>query len=421
MPKRCLVITYYFPPVGGGGVQRMVKFIKYLTRWGWEFTVITSDPSSAFNIPRDKSLINELPENIEIVRIPNPLSSPQKSMRNKVISLFKSNYFSRWVTSFFFLPDVHRKWALKARKTAETKLAESNYNVVLVSAPPYSLAMEAAYLTENSKIPVVLDMRDPWTTNPFKIYPTKIHSYLDKKIEMAAIGKVKFGVSVVQNLLNFYSSEISNFSKKKWIYIPNGFDEEDFFTMQKQTIDNGQFNLAFSGTIYSHLNNPHLLFKAMVELKAEFINKIIFHHIGKSIIPLKKIATEYNLQDYLKEWGYKSHGECLNILSGMDAFLLFWDNSDKKSGNTLGAKIYEYLRLQKPILALISENGEAADFIKETHSGVIIDPHDTNGIREILEDWILKKPVINSQNIEKYERKELAAQLELFLSEISAI
>lgn len=410
MVKRCLIVTYYFPPAGGGGVQRIVKFIKYLSRNNWQFDVITSYDAST-NLPRDENLAKELPANLIISKISNPLVLKKKSIIGYVFSFFKSTFFMRWVNSVIFLPDMYKTWISEAKKEILLLLQKKKFEIILISSPPYSLSVLAAELTQIISIPVVLDMRDPWTTNPYKIYPTKWHFKKDTQTEFDVINKVKYGISAYKSLIDFYQSQISGFQSKIWKYIPNGYDEEDFKFLVPQQPDGKKLNIAFSGTFYSHINNPVLLLKTISSLETEIREKIRFHHIGNSNISLKKIAASLNLSSNIVEWGYRSHKECLNILAGMDIFCFILDSANPKSKNTIGGKVYEYIRLKKPILALVPVVGEAANLINKLNAGIVVDPYDHKAISEILTKWVKDKPgIAKSVNCAEYERSVLAAE-----------
>jgi len=411
--KRCLIVTFYFPPTGGGGVQRITKLVKYLSRQEWQFHIITSAASG--NLPSDTILLNEIPETVQIDRI--PVSS--KTREKAPLPFFKSTFFMRWISSLIFIPDRYKKWIASAKNEILECLQRENYDLVLISTPPYSLAVLAAELTETIHIPVVLDMRDPWTTNPYKIYPTAWHLKKDRQLERETLEHIQYGVSAYASLIEFYKRNIENFNPDNWRHITNGFDEEDFKQLTPVALDNQQFNIAFSGTFYSHINNPRLLFKAINDLHADLKGKIKFHHIGSSHISLKKMAAAFNLSANIIEWGYHSHKECLNILAGMDAFCFILDSTEAKSNFTVGGKVYEYLRLGKPILALVPPGGEAADLINKNKAGIVVDPHDTEGIKKVLSGWLndFPQPGKNS-NFSEYERARLAEKYSEFFNRI---
>lgn len=418
MAKRCLIVTYYFPPTGGGGIQRNVKLIKYLSRENWKFTVLTANESSA-NLPYDETLQSEIPKDVEIIPVPFLESLKINSYGKRVSSFFKSTFVLRLISSFFFIPDRHKNWLKPVKKKILHTLGEKKFDLVLVSSPPYSLVKLAAELTNELSIPVILDMRDPWTINPYKIYPSRWHLIKDRKIETKFIEQIKYGISAYQSLLKFYTKNITNFKQENWRFIPNGFDEEDFNNLEPQELEEGKFHVAFSGTFYSHVNKPHFLLKGMAAMEKSRRVKVCFHHIGVSAINIKNIARQYGLENNIIEWGYHNHKRCLNILAGMDAFCFILDSSNKNADKTIGGKVYEYLRLGKPILALIPTSGEPAKLIRETNSGIVIDPYDHFKIAKTISAWMETPPKkMISPKYSSFERLNLAKQYKDFFEQV---
>ena len=420
MAKRCLIVSYYFPPGGGGGVQRIVKWIKYLSRAGWRFTVITADEKSNL-IPADASLITEIPAQTKIISVEN-INPAQalKSLARKPES-GKSSYAKRWLSAFFYIPDIRKNWLPRLTPVLMKELNSQNYDCVLFTIPPYSLAFLAAEMVNALDIPVILDLRDPWSMNPYKIHPSPFHEQKDRRLELAAIQKLPYLISAYQNIISFYRQEVPDFSRKKGVVIPNGYDEEDFAHIKSQKQDGEFFNMAFSGTLYSHLNNPAPLFKAMALLKKQAPlegNRIRFHHLGKSMINLTKMAKRFGLSGQVHEWGYLPHREALQKLSGMDAFYFILDDRNKKAANTIGGKVYEYLRLKKPILALVPEEGEAAQLIRHTDSGVVLSPAASAEIAGVLKSWQEQRPQFGFNNIEEFSRRHQAERLGRFLEDV---
>jgi len=412
MDKRCLIVSYYFPPTGGGGVQRVSKLIKYLSGKGWQFSVITAKEKG--HLPDDPSLLNELPALLKKIEIPVKLPVAKQTKN-------KATYFWRWLSAFFYIPDIRKTWADTAGAQIQAEIARRTYRCVFITSPPYSLALLAAELTEKTDVPVILDLRDPWTTNPYKIHPTPYHLLKDRQLEKQAIKHVRYGISAYRSLLAYYARTVKNFPVQNWRFIPNGFDEEDFITLSAARYSSATFDLAFSGTFYSHVNNPRPLFKAIARLKKEeprLAEKIRFHHVGKSMLPLKELAKQFGLNDQLVEWGYAAHKECLNILARMDAFCFILNDKRKYSDQTIGGKVYEYLRLRKPILALVPENGEAAEMIRQTDSGQVLASSNTKQITATLKEWLQQIPSYSFKGIEQYRRDLQAGKLADFLDQV---
>lgn len=418
MDKRCLIVTYYFPPTGGGGVQRILKLVKYLSLQDWQFKLVTATPD-VNNGPQDRSLLDEIPHGLDVVSVRDPISQVQKGSLKKL----KSTFVLRWLSSLLFIPDIRKNWARRAEEAVLKILDSETFDCILVSSPPYSLALVAARLQKSAKIPVILDMRDAWTTNPYKIYPSFLHRFLDARKERFAIANVLYGVSCIASMLNHFQEKIPDFQRENWRIIPNGYDEADFKNIKPVKQEEGIFHIAFSGTTYSHLNNPEPLIKAMAILHRSFpdiLKKIIFHHIGQSVIDLNKMARAYAVGDQVRTWGYQNHQRCLNILSGMDALIFFLDSSNPQAANTLGGKVYEYLRLGLPIIGVVPQTGEAAALLSSTESGVVVDTNAPADIARIIVDWVTSGANLKPKplEIQRYDRATVAAAFGAFLDEV---
>jgi glycosyltransferase involved in cell wall biosynthesis len=408
--RNCLIITYYFPPLGGGGVQRITKLIKYLHPQKWNITVISAKKEIERHIPKDHSLLKDIPQNIKKIMIDVNYPSKLTRLADKL-----PNYLKRWLSSFLYIPDSRKSWPLKVKKILTSEFLKK-IDIVLISTPPYSLAMLAVEIQDKFNIPVVLDMRDHWTTNPFKIHPTILHKLIDNRYEKFIIEKIQYGVSAYQSLIDFYETKYKKINRKNWLYIPNGYDEDDYqFQFQNKMDDH--FNIAFSGTFYSHVNNPKYFFRVMKYIKKkypEISGKVKFHYLGKSMININKLIVKYGLENDVIIHGYLEHIKSLKLLSSMDALLVILDDT-KYSENNVGGKVYEYLRLKLPILAMVKENGDVAHIIRKTDSGEIVPVKDTQKAAKIIFNWIKYGVKYAYQNIEKYQRENLAKQYSDFL------
>ena len=409
MARRCLVVTYYFPPLGGGGVQRIVKLIKYGSRQGWRFTIITAKEKGARNFT-DSTLLKDIPAQTKVIyegaNLPGERfgAAPGK---------MKSTYWKRWLSAFLFIPDMRKRWLPAARRAILRELDDNRYDCLLLSSPPFSLAMLAGQLSRQLTLPVILDMRDHWTSYPFKIHPTPYHFARDKQLERQAISEIRLGVSAYQSLLDYYQKYIPQFDATRWTLIPNGYDEEDFSDLPETSLDTSYFNMAFFGTFYSHINHPKWLLSAMARLKAaapQTAAKLRFYHIGFSHVDLNTLAERYGVADQVICLGYLPHKEALSVLRSMDAFSLILDDANPLSRHTIGAKVYEYLRLRKPILALVDQQGEAAELLRRTDSGQILPPHDTSAVAATLRNWIERPPRYSFNYIEDYSRQRLSGR-----------
>jgi len=156
LAKRGLVVAYYFPPAGGGGVQRWTKFIKYLSNQEWKFTVITAAIENEST--SDQSLLNDISPETKIIRTENKSGKKTELLKN-----MPRGYLQRWIGAFINVTDSRENWNQKVIPIINTEMKDVKYDVMFISMPPYSTARLAAYYTDKLDIPVILDMRDPWT------------------------------------------------------------------------------------------------------------------------------------------------------------------------------------------------------------------------------------------------------------------
>ena len=248
-----------------------------------------------------------------------------------------------------------------------------------------------------------------------------MHKILDERIERRSISQVKYGVSVCKSILQLYQTRIANFNPENWRYIPNGYDEEDFDHLQAKQNAQGTFNLAFSGTFYSHINNPRDLFRAFAILKEKdraLFQKFRFHHIGKTNIDLLNLAKKFNVEEQIVLHGYLPHREALTVLSGMDGLSIILDSRLPKSKYAIGSKLYEYLRLRKPILALLPKNSEAAETILQADAGVVAQGTEHERIALILKNWMENRSSFSYTGIEQFDRQKQAQSFMDFFEEI---
>ncbi len=413
MARRGLIITYYFPPAGGGGVQRWIKLIKYLSPLNWRFTIIAAPVEETH--PQDSSFLAELPADTEIIHTSSPVH--QADWKTRWRSQLTKSYWLRWLSACYYVTDSRIGWNKAAGVCIKEQLRQSKYDLLIFSLPPYSLALLAADISSTQSVPVCLDLRDPWTINPYKIYPTPLHHLLDRKRERQSISNLSFYISAYQSTIDHFKKSIAQFNPANCLLLPNGYDVEDFTNLPAYTLPfPGDMHIAFSGSFYSHLNNPDNLFAALSRLKGQGL-QIHFHHLGSSVYDVTKLAQRYNLQDQFHSWGYQNHLECLKILQAMNACVLILDERIKNADKTVGGKLYEYLRLRRPILAIVPAQGEAARIVRETDSGIICAGSRSEAIAQALLEIYKGQKKFTFNNIEQYNRSAQANRLNQFLEQ----
>ena len=411
---KVLIITYYWPPAGGSGVQRWLKFVKYLQNFDVEPIVFTVDNA---NYPKeDKTLLQEVPTNIKILKQPiwepaNLLFWKKKEAQKSDVSNAVNNGFLSFIRGNFFIPDPKIFWVNSSVKFLHQYLKENKVDVVISTGPPHSVHLIAQKLKQKTNIKWIADFRDPWS-NLYYNEEFKQLSFAKKKNE-------KLENSVFKNadcILTVSNSLKKEFDQKatRVEVITNGFDDE-VVTNTLITLDE-KFSISYIGLLPKQ-SNPKLLFKVLSTLCAEdtdFKANLKLNFIGDISEDVKKEIINYNLLENTNFIGYVSHKEAIAYQKKAQVLLLLIPNV-AKSGGILTGKLFEYLTAKRPILAMGPETGDLSEILKNTSSGVVVDFDNdaklTSEIRNLYQQYKTGDLQVNSKNIEQFHRKELTKSL----------
>jgi len=384
--SKVLFVSYFFPPIGGGGVIRTLKFTKYLPQFGWRPLVLTVKES--FYPIYDKSLLEELPPEVEINRVNyfEPATWIKKNFWQSLLSYI--------IYPFFLIPDRQILWFLPALKRAGEIIEKENIKIIYTSSAPNSDHLIGYFLKKHHRIKWVADFRDEWTNNPLRRFPTPIHRWLNQYWEKKVVKSADRVISVSGPITRYLSSICPD--KKKFFTITNGFDRPDF-EGAKPKKDKKRFTIMFSGSIYN----------------------------TKIIEPFLQAIKEIDLKDLKVEFvGIKKrvpHKEAVKLLFRADVLLLILAAVPRPG--VLTGKLFEYLAAKKPILALIPENTEAAKLIKKFKVGEIVSPLDKENIIVVIKKmyklWQKKKLKVSEINIDEYSRENLTKKLATIFDHIN--
>ena len=380
--KKVLVITYYWPPSGGAGVQRWVKFIKYFKNQNIDPYIISVDPDFASYPVIDKSLINDIPENtnVYLTKTNEPYSIYKKINNNQTpyagfANEGRPNFLqkiARFVRGNFFIPDSRKGWNDFAYKKAVKVLEKENIDTVITTSPPHSTQLIGLKLKETLNIKWIADLRDPWTDIYY--YKSMLHTKWAKRkdlnYEKAVIEKSDKIVVVSDSIKQLLINKSNLIQESKIHVIPNGFDEEDFSV--SSTNKNNKFLLSYVGTITKDY--------PLDSIKKSSTNlNINLEFTGKADHPTKHLLNEIaGFNNHVK------HKESINLLLASDMLLLVIPKIANNKGILTG-KLFEYLGARKPILCIGPTDGDAAIIIKECKAGKTFDYSDENGIYEFIE------------------------------------
>ncbi len=416
--KKVLIIAYYFPPLGMGGVQRATKFAKYLPSFGWNPFVLTV--KDVEYLAKDPSLLEELPPEVEIVRtgsfdplrISFILKNFFKRRKQKDKSVKKNRVRRSKLSSWLFFPDNKIGWIPFALFAGLKLVREEKIDLIFTTSPPPSLHLVGYFLKLLTGKPWVADFRDLWIGYKFEIYPTPLHLFLKNQLVRLIIKNADRIISVNSSITKKMMEQSSGI--KKIETISQGYDEQDFETNVSQKSE--LFTIGYLGT-FSPDCDPEPVFLALQNLIDQKLipkDKIKFIHVGLSMgIDLDGLIEKYDLKEVLEEKGYLPHRKALNQMKDVSIFLLVTSDDPL----VFPAKIFEYLPFGRLILGVVPQESKVGKMISEMRLGMVISPKDYSGIKEALlfyyKEYVKGSLSVNvdTKEIKVYERKFLTEKL----------
>lgn len=420
---KVLIVTYYWPPAGGSGVQRWLKFVKYLQEFGIEPIVYTVE-NPKYPIT-DASLEAEIPDGTIILK--QPIWEP-----NNLLSIFKKKKAQQsagflnpnpsflggvlqYIRANYFIPDARKYWVKPSVNYLDEYLSENKVDVIITSGPPHSLHLIGLELKKRLGIKWISDFRDPWTEiDYFEQLPlTKKSIHVHHKLEREVLEKSD-AVLVVGNTMK---EKFNRYSKTVHV-VTNGFDDA---ISEGNIVLDSKFTITHVGLMNAD-RNPISFWKAISEISRdneEFTADYQVQIVGKVASEVEKSIKEFALKniDYV---GYVSHQEVKKFQEKTQVLLLAVNNVKSAKGIITG-KIFEYLQAKRPILAIGPVDGDLAEIISETNSGTIVDFEDVEKMKSELlslyKAYKNKSLSVDSKNIEKYHRKNLTHKLSTILKE----
>lgn len=413
---KVLVIAYYFPPMGLSGVQRTLKFVKYLKNYNWLPTVITSGDVGYF--AHDNSLMKELNNlNIDVIRIggKEPNAKLARFGTIKLPTEFIRRILNR-ISQTIFIPDNKVSWSKKVYKKVEEIIAKDHYDAIFITCPPFSAFSYVSRIRKKSDIPIFVDYRDLWFESYFSFYPTPVHKHLNKKEEYRALKSVDRVLVTNRRIKEKLLKDFPFLSFDDIVILSHGYDPEDFEKIPAVPKQKNKLVIMYSG-IFMAYNTPKYFLKSFKEISVErpdVAAEIELHFVGFLGKENKKLVTKLNLQEFVKDYGYVNHDDSIAKIKSADV-LWFMVDKIKNIEAILPGKIYEYIGAQKPVIACVPD-GAAKIAIEEYGAGFICKPDDINDIKKtILNVYELYKknelPKPDEAILQKYRRDYLTEML----------
>lgn len=375
--KKVLIISYMFPPVGGGGVVRMTKFAKYLPQFGWMPRVVTVK-KALYHI-EDQSLLAEIPTLTKVSRV--GYFDPALWSKNP----YWQAIFTYILYPIFLIPDARILWFLPGLIRAYKIVKKENIKIVFTSSSSYSDHLIALFLKKLTKVKWVADFRDEWSNNLGIRFPTKLHLILAQFLERKVVQNADHIIGVSKPIISFLR-DLSK-EKSKFTTLNNGFDPTDF--KEKVYRKRAKCHFLHAGAIYGQRKNNQLE-SAISELKNKNIS---FDFLGgKKRLP---------------------HSEAVKAIATADVLVLIL--SPVYYPGVFSGKLFEYLAARRPILALVPEKSEAAKLIRKLNAGIVVDPGDKEAIKKAIltfyQKWQKNSLSLPQSDISGFNRQKITEKL----------
>lgn len=419
--EKVLILTYYWPPSGGPGVQRWLKFARYLPESGYEPVIITVDPQQATYPLTDNDLIKEVPEMIRVYHTPTrePYALYKKFFGKKQVpySGFANeenngiaSRISRFIRGNLFIPDARKGWNPYAIAQASRLIKELNIRYLITTSPPHSTQLAGLELKKRfPHIRWIADLRDPWTDIFY--YKKMLHlpraKEKDLKLEKQVLNQADGVVTVSNPIKELFASKMETRHNLPLVVIPNGFDESDFLEIPA-TPDPSFFTLTYTGTLTDDYNLSGFI-PAVKRTEIPAGKKLRLRFVG-SICNRWMNELSRNFAEEVSFTSHVSHPRAIEFMKQADVLLLVIPQITHNEGILTG-KLFEYLAARRPIMGIGPVHGEAAKILSETKAGKMMDYDDTKAISKYMYQTIGQKHTPDLQAINHYSRRELTTKL----------
>jgi len=434
--KKVLIIAYHFPPLGGGGVQRTLKFVKYLPSFGWQAVVLTTkNPDFDHS---DENLLDDLPAETIIertfslnlwrhyrVKRYGRQSIYETSKNNKKDAAFTLNPFwlswriIKWIiNNFLFVPDEYNGWFPFAFYGGLRIIRREHINLIYATGNPWTSFVIARCLSAICKIPFVIDFRDPWVLSPYSTTKERkaLKHKIARNIERWCVLKASHVINVNEVITKIFKKYYKNVDKGKFITITQGSDRDDFNMVKLKK--NNKFVISHVGTFYRH-RTPERLLEALNHLfnsYPELRKKIKIKFIGITGSFADESIRNNHLEDTVELVPYCSHKESIEEMCNSDLLVLIQANIKGLKAETSTGKLFEYLASGREIIALVSKRNEAIQILKNLNTGSALDPENVELIAKTIlrnyHNWESGKSRKREfRNLDIFERKNLTGIL----------
>lgn len=430
--KKVLIITYYWPPSGGAGVQRWLKFSKYLPEFGWQPVIYTPENPE---IPAvDESLLKDVNSSTVVLKRPimepfglyKRLTGKGKDAKlgsgfireEKGVSLLEN--ISVFVRGNFFIPDTRMLWIRPSVNFLLKYIKENGIDVIISTGPPHSMHMIALGLKKRLGIKWIADFRDPWTNIDYykdlklTAFSDRKHKRLEKEVLVNADTVISVGPTL--------SNELELLGAGKVVTITNGFDTEDM--SDEMLVRDKKFSIVHIGSVNKDRNHE-VFWSAIAELQSEhpsLKDDLEIRFVGKVDVSVFDRIKKYGLENNFVHVPYIRHDEVFSAMKKANVLYLPVNNAPNAKGILTG-KFFEYMAARRPVLAVGLPDSDIGSIIRELKLGNIFNFADKQGIKEYIASLFLKfrnnQDVIVKADVSRYSRKNLTKRLCEVLEDIT--
>jgi len=426
--RRVMLVSYLFPPCGESGVQRNLKYAKYLLDCGWQPYILTTKDITYHAY--DYSILSEIPKEVVLIRTesfdphrlsavirpPNISHSAPGVVRNEKLSKHSGMLdLYRKLRDWIAFPDANIGWIPFAFQKGIRAIREYKIDIIVGSVGPYTSAILSKMLSKKAGIPYVLDFRDGWIDDPYLIRPTAIHKWahntLERSIVANANGVCVYGDYLYQQFARRYPHLIDRME-----VVTNGFDPADCEGIEPAAKKAGWRRIVFSGSLFEYFAPQFdVIITALNLLPTDILSTIEIVFVGRNELQdAQNRILQAGLNDHVKLMGYMPHHVALSYLVSADASLLLLPIGDIQS---YSGKIFEYFMVKKPIVACIEPEGSCAALLRRIGlANWIVPPGNAERLCEVItilasQGW----PAAKSNQMDQFNRKYLAEKLAAFL------
>jgi len=431
-----LLVAYYFPPSGGPGVQRVLKWVRYLPEFGWDPAVLTI--RDADYPARDTSLLAEIPPEIPVVRtaIPEPytvyraLTGKGKGQAVDVNVNYRpgrsvgfKEALAQWVRGMFFIPDARMGWLLTGTNPGVALARSFGADLVYSSSPPYTCALLGRRIARKARIPWVPEFRDPWSgflSAPRRPRPARaFERRLERSVYRDAPRLVVAWNGIAEDFARKYPEEDAS----RFRLVENGYDTADLEAVEP--VRNERFTIVYTGSMYG-MRNPDTFLRAVARLREEGRidpERVCLRFIGRFGDEVRAMFARPEVASMIEERAYVPHHESVAEARGAHALLLVVDEYAGSEGIVPG-KVFEYLGARRPVIAQAPE-GAVAALVRRTGAGIVLAQDDVAGAAEavaaLFEEWKTRGGTAfrgRDEDVQRLSRRERARDLAALFDEV---